>query len=145
MGRDIAVTADPFGRYRGKRLRQRLDHGCQLVVLRRRIGFVVLSFQFDADGIIIARAASLKSRFTRMPGAHSERNVLHYFTGPPDQQMAGDAQVRNPGKIGVGIRIKPVGEQIIDPGPPVLTWRQTDTVDDNKGNVIAIRPCIEVG
>ena len=79
-----------------------------------------------------------------MPGAHSERNVLHHLTVSPDKHMTGNPQVRNAGEIRMGIRIEPVGKQVIDPWTAVLARRQTDAMDDNQRDIVAVRSLIAI-
>lgn len=79
-----------------------------------------------------------------MPGSQLQRHVLDQFPSPPDQQMTGNAHLRDTAEIGVYLRIKAVKEQIGDPLPAKFTWRQTDVMDYDQIDRDALRPLVTV-
>jgi hypothetical protein len=44
----------------------------------------------------------------------------------------------------MGIGIQPVGKKIINPGTAILARRQTDTMDNDQGNLAALRSIVAI-
>ncbi|CAK0767471.1 hypothetical protein CCP4SC76_4750017 [Gammaproteobacteria bacterium] len=121
---------------RGRDGRKTLDKGSsdlnQGVVLSGGKGFVIAAFQLDADGEIIAVVAAIKSGSSGVPGALEERYKLHHLAVTPDQQVRGDAQRGNDGKVGVRRGVQVIEKKGLDPGAAVLSRRQADVVNDQE-------------
>lgn len=74
-----------------------------------------------------------------MPGLLIERHVLRHLAVACNQQMGGNPQVRDLGKIGMLLRIKRIAEQRVDVAASVLSGWQADVMDHQQTDVPAFR------
>jgi hypothetical protein len=79
-----------------------------------------------------------------MPGTLIKRNILNDFTVTTNQAMSGDAQMNDPGKKRMSVRIQRTGKQRIDPRSAKFAGRQADIVDHEQRRRFTIRAAIKV-
>src|SRR5579859_4764518 len=90
--RDVAVRSDIAQRQPASQL---ADETREARVLSVGEDAVVDALELDADGKIVAAAATAPGRGAGMPRAALDRHELHQLAVAADQEMRGDAQVND--------------------------------------------------
>ena len=80
-----------------------------------------------------------------MPSAFVQIDILNQFAVAPDEQVGGDAQIRDGSEVGVDVRVEPILEQGVDPWPAEFARRQADAVDHQQVDVGALGTFVPVG
>jgi hypothetical protein len=101
-------------------------------VLRRRKGLVGQTFEFDADGKVVAIGAPLPAGDAGMPGARRGADELQQPAVAAQEEMRRNAEPGERGEFRVRRRIETVGEQGFDFRPAIVSSRQADAVQDDE-------------
>ena len=104
-------------------------------ILRGRKGRAFKPFEFNANGIVIALAASTPARLARMPGAIVATDELQNFAGAPHHEMGRHLQTADLLEIGVRVKVERVGEQLLDLRAAIFTGRQADGMHHQQVNL----------
>jgi len=142
--RDIAVADQTVGRQRRICRAQRRNGFCKRLVLYGLVGKRIGAFEFHADREIIAGLAAFEAGLPSVPRALLEAHVLRDRPVAADDEMRGDAQARDLGKVRVGVGRQVVGEQAVYPRSAELTRRQADAVDHDQINLDARGPRVAI-
>src|SRR5215831_5707224 len=126
-GCDVAV-ADEIRDWIGAL--KRPDEPREHRVLGRCIREIVGSLELDADREVVAALAALPRRDSGVPCAIVAPDELHELTVAPDQEMRGDAQIRDRGERRMRVRIEGIGEETRNRVAAECARRQRDSVHD---------------
>ncbi|ALQ61814.1 hypothetical protein AW872_16020 [Aeromonas hydrophila] len=138
------MADDAIRRNGGVMARQGSAEPDQCLVLCIRVGLLIGPFQLDPDGKVVARLASLPTRYSRMPGSGTKRHILHQLTVAPDQAVCRDPQLMDTGKIGMSVGSESPKEKIIDEGTAKLARRQADAMHHQQGDIARGGPLVVV-
>ena len=126
--RDITMAGEPFEGYGRPGSHDAHGHLRKCIVLGRRVGLIIGTFQLDTDREIITLRTTVENRASRMPGPLKQTDKLNAMTIPPDQNVGGNPHVRNRFKIGMVVRVQSVTEKLFYGRASVLAGRQAYVV-----------------
>ena len=109
----------------------RFEQAPQAHILSRLESQTLQAFELDANGEIIAVAASCPSRSTRMPSATATRHKLNKLTITPDQKVSRHLQALKRLKFNMCQRVQAIVEQVVDMGAPIDPCGQADRMQNN--------------
>lgn len=122
----------PHDVFYGVALGQVLAQLGQGLVLRWLEGIALQPFQFNADGIVVAVAAALPARLTCVPGPVVARHELDHFPCAAYEEVAGDFHAAYGLKVGVGVPVQGVREELLNLRAAVLAGGEADGVEDDE-------------
>ena len=117
-----------------KDLRNRRAQAAKRLVLRVFKPGPFRSFEFYADGVIIAIGPPSVTGNSGMPGALRHIHKLRQFAIAPDVKVGGHLHPPDLRIVGMQFPIKLIGEQALDLVAPILARRQTDRMDHDQVN-----------
>src|SRR6218665_176489 len=132
--RDMLVAGDMC--YRVAQRNVPAQHG-QCPVLGRLEVQALQTFEFDADRVVIALAAPTVGRLSCMPGAPIAVDELLRLAAAGDEKMCGDLQAAQVLVVGMGLRVQPVGDQLLPRRAAELARRQADRVQHDQVDRVA--------
>lgn len=122
-GGNVFVTCDMFD---GISNDQCMAQVGQRRVLGRLEPVAFQPFELDADRVVIAVVATAPTGRAGVPGALVSIDKLNQFTVTPDEEVSRYFGTSNLFKVGVGLPVKLIGEQLFDFRATILAWWQTD-------------------
>jgi hypothetical protein len=90
------------------------------------------ALQLYADGKFIAIFPPFEAGLPGMPGFLIKRHILGYISRPVDQEVSGNPQRGDLGKVRMAVRIQAIAEQLINMITTKLTRRETDIVNNQQ-------------
>jgi len=138
MSRDVARRQVGVGPRRGS------QHRCKDLILPFIVGYVVIAFEFDADGEVVTSAAPAKVRLPGVPRTLGERYKLDDLTVTSDQQMRRNRETPDLGKIRMCVPIELIEKQRLDLTTAEFPRRKTDAVQNNHVRCCTVRPCVPI-
>ena len=101
-------------------------------ILFRFEDFVVLSFEFDPDRVVVAMVPSPVRRDTGVPGPVGAADKLPEHAVTPNEKVGRHFHIANRLEIRVGLPVQLVGEELRYASAAVLTGGQADRVNDDQ-------------
>ncbi|MCY1377369.1 hypothetical protein D9M69_649380 [compost metagenome] len=117
----------------------------QAVVLRAGEGIAFQSFQLDADGVVVAVAAAAPAGTAGVPGACVGIHKLHQLAIAADEKMRRDFHATDLLKVGMGVPVEVVGEELFHFRAAIDTGRQADGVDHDQVDPCTLGARTEIG
>ena len=103
------------------------------------------TFELNANRKIIAVAAPAPLRCARVPSAVVAAHKLPHHALACDEEVGRNLQPPNALKVGVGIPVELVGEELLHAARAIFTRRQADGVQYGKSDAASVRARAEVG
>ena len=140
--RDFAVTHHRAAVDARIASNQGVENVRENAVLAVRVAGVVGSFEFDADGKVVAAGAAPPARDAGVPRAAIKGNELRDAAAATHEEVGGDADPREVGQASIAGAVQGVAKQPRDRAGAEFARRQRNAVDDHQAHVLGIGPGI---
>ena len=123
---------------------QLANEHCERIVLRVRVRSFIRALELDTDGEVIALGPAFVLRLAGVPGPRIEGNVLDELSVTTDEHVGRHPQSRDGLEVRMRSGRQAADEEVVDPGSPELSGRETDPVHDDELGHRACRPRVEM-